>query len=51
MYSAIHLFDSKHLKQQAVVNEAIAIAAALEASNSTAKDEKWLQAAKQLRFP
>jgi len=34
-----------------VTNEAIAIASELEEKDPVAKDEKWLQAAKELRFP
>lgn len=45
------LFRANTSWQQAVVNEAIAIASQLEDESSAARDEKWLQAAKQLRFP
>ncbi|KAG8216331.1 common central domain of tyrosinase-domain-containing protein [Butyriboletus roseoflavus] len=55
-YHGSALFPTWHrvlllLVEQAVVNEAIAIASQLEAQNPTAKDENWLQSAKNLRFP
>ncbi|KAF8552143.1 Di-copper centre-containing protein [Imleria badia] len=55
-YHGSALFPTWHrvlvlLVEQAVVNEAIAIATELEANNPTAKNENWLQAAKQMRFP
>jgi len=55
-YHGSALFPTWHrvlllLVEQAVVNEAIAIASELEEKDPAAKAEKWLQAAKELRFP